>query len=265
MTENMSNVAQAANEAIADPAPRINAAPVTAVTLMRGVFHDEQWHTDAVIRELNGEDEEMIASLTSKQELVYSDYMTALLRRAVVSIGDVLIKDNPSVVDNLIIGDRDLLFIGAMKATYGRYREMEITCGNCSATNFVTLNLNEDFKFELPNIDLSKPLEIEMRDGSIVKLNYPTGADSSQVSKKAKTIAEQNTIMLARCAVWDDDNRPNDTEKWAKSLGVSDRNKLVRALTTNPPGPQMEEVKTQCAKCQEDLIILMDWVSLLFG
>ena len=265
MTENMSMVAEAANEAIADPAPRISPAPVTAVTLMRGVYHDGEWHKDANIRELNGEDEEVIASLTSKQELVYSDYMTALLRRAVVNIGDVDIKENPAVVDNLIIGDRDLLFIGAMKATYGRYREMEITCGNCSATNFVTLNLNEDFKFEMPKKDLSAPLEVKLRDGSIVKLNYPTGADSSQVSKKAKTVAEQNTIMLSRCAVWDDENRPNDPEKWAKSLGISDRNKLVRALTSNPPGPQMEEVKTQCAKCNEELVILMDWVSLLFG
>jgi hypothetical protein len=265
MSETTQAQASAANEAIQDPAPRMNPAPVTAVSLMRGVKGFEDWETDAVIRELNGEDEEAIASLTNKEGLVYSDYMSALLKRAVVSIGDIQIKDNPSVIDNLIIGDRDLLFVGAMKATYGRFRELDVTCGNCGSTNFVTLNLDEDFKFDRPSKDFTKPLEIEMRDGSIVKINYPTGGDSAYVAKKSKTIAEQNTLMIARCIESDDETSVEEKERWAKTIGVSDRNKLVRALTSNPPGPKMEEVKTQCAKCQEDLIIVMDWVSLLFG
>jgi len=265
MSEISQAQATAANEAIQDPAPRISPAPVTNVSLMRGVKGFEDWETDAVIRELNGEDEEAIASLTSKEGLVYSDYMSALLKRAVVSIGDTKVKDNPSIIDNLIIGDRDLLFVGAMKATYGRFREMEVTCGNCGSTNFVTLNLDEDFKFERPNKDFTKPLTVELRDGSTVRINYPTGGDSAYVAKKSKTIAEQNTLMIARCTEWDNDISIEEKEHWAKNLGVSDRNKLVRALTSNPPGPKMEEVKTQCAKCQEDLIIVMDWVSLLFG
>lgn len=265
MSEVTEATVQAANEAMADPAPRMNQAPITLVDLIKGVEHGGEWFTNATIRELNGEDEEAIASLTSKPDLVYNDYMSALLKRAVVSIGDIDVEDNPSVVENLIIGDRDLLFIGAMKATYGRFREMEVSCGNCATTNFVTLNLEEDFKFDMPKGDFTKPLEVTMRNGSVLKINYPTGADSAYVTKKAKTTAEQNTLMIARCVVWGDEDRPRDPEKWARSLGVSDRNKLVRALTSNPPGPKMEEVKTQCASCKEDLIILMDWVSLLFG
>lgn len=264
MTEINEAAVSAANEALTDPAPRISPAPVTTVDLMRGVWRNGEWHQSAVIRELNGEDEEAIASLTSKNDLIYSDYMSALLKRSVVTIGNIKTEDDPSIIDELIIGDRDILFVGGMKATYGRFREMEVSCGNCSATNFVTLNLDEDFKFEFPKKDFTKPLEVTLRDGSTVYLRYPTGADSSYVGKNAKTTAEQNTLMLARCSEWGD-NRPADPQKWAKSLGVSDRNKLVRALTSNPPGPRMEEVKTQCAKCEEDLIILMDWVSLLFG
>ena len=98
----------------------------------------------------------------------------------------------------------------------------------------------------------------------MVKLNYPTGADSLHVAKKAKTTAEQNTLMLSRCSTWDG-SPPNNTEAWAKKLNLGDRNKLVKALTTDTPGPKMEEVKTQCANCDGDLLILMDWVSLLFG
>lgn len=265
MSEILQSQASAANEVIQDPAPRMSPAPVTAVSLMRGIKGENGWETEATIRELNGEDEEAIASLTNKENLVYSDYMSALLKRAVVSIGDVMVKENPSVVDNLIIGDRDLLFVGAMKATYGRYRELECSCGNCGSTNFVTLNLDEDFKFERPDKDFTQPIEVVLRNSTKVKINYPTGGDSAYVAKKSKTVAEQNTMMIARCIEWDEEASLEEKEHWAKNLGVSDRNKLVRALTSNPPGPQMEEVKTQCAKCQGDLIVLMDWVSLLFG
>jgi len=255
-----------ANSIIADAAPEVSPAPDTAVNLLRGIYDPDagSWHTVAYVRELNGEDEEIIASANAKGELSYAEYMSILLARAVERIGSLDVTRDKSLVDRLMVGDRDLLFIGTVKATYGRVRELEVICSSCGSKNFVTINLDDDFKMDTPSQDLHKPMEITLKDNSVVKLNYPSGADSLYVAKKAKTTAEQNTLMLARYSVWGAD-RPFDTEAWAKSLSLSDRNKLVKALTTDPPGPRMEEVKAQCAKCQEDLIILMDWVSLLFG
>lgn len=255
-----------ANAVIADPAPSISPAPSTSVDLLKGLYNIEtnEWETVATVRELNGEDEEAIASLTSKKSLSYAEYMSALLTRSVISIGNIQVNQQAPIIDNLMVGDRDLLFIGTVKATYGRMRDLEVTCGNCEANNFVTLNLDDDFSVTKPAVDLRNPIEVTLKNGTVVKLNYPTGADSLYVAKKAKTTAEQNTLMLARCSVWDS-NPPRDLESWAKSLNLGDRGKLVRALSTDPPGPKMEEVKTQCASCGEDLVILMDWVSLLFG
>jgi len=256
-----------ANSVIADPAPQINDAPSTVVDLLRGLLNFEtgQWQTKAIVRELNGEDEEFIASASSKKELSYAEYMSILLSRAVISIGDIEIEGNAYLVDQLMIGDRDLLFLGTIKATYGRARELEVTCGSCDGTNFITLELDEDFKVTKSKNDLHKPMEVTLRDGSVVKLNYPTGADSLFVAKKGKTTAEQNTLMLARCSVWDNGTQPQDLEVWAKALNLGDRSKLVKSLTTDPPGPKMGEVKTQCGVCNEELTLLMDWVSLLFG
>lgn len=262
----MSDVS-AANSAIADPVPQISDAPSTEVELLRGVYDPVagDWQMVAQVRELTGDDEEYIASASSKKELSYAEYMSVLLSRSVMSIGNLKVDENPGLVDNLMVGDRDLLFVGTVKATYGRMRELEVICNHCEGTNYVTLNLDEDFSVEKPKQDLHKPLEVKLKDGqTVVKLTYPTGADSMYVAQKAKTTAEQNTLMLARCSVWDG-NGPLDKEAWAKALNLGDRNKLVKALTADPPGPKMEEVKTQCAKCEEDLFILMDWVSLLFG
>lgn len=257
----------AANALLADPVPQINDAPDTQVNLLRGLFNYEtgEWCVNATVRELTGADEEYIASASSKKELSYAEYMTVLLSRSVLTIGDLDIQQNPSLIDQLMIGDRDMLFLGTIKATYGRARELEVTCGHCDGANFVTLQLDEDFKVSNPNRDFHKPLEVTLKDKSVIKLNYPTGADSLYVAKKGKTVAEQNTLMLSRCVVWEDGTRPDDTEEWAKSLNLGDRSKLVKSLTTDPPGPRMGEVKTQCGLCNEDLTILLDWVALLFG
>ena len=256
-----------ANSVIADAVPQINDVPNVYVDLLRGLFNYEtgEWQTKAVVRELNGEDEEFIASASSKKELSYAEYMSVLLARSVLSIGDIDIQDAPMMVDQLMIGDRDLLFLGTIKATYGRVRELEVTCGSCEGTNFITIQLDEDFEVKNGNQDLHKAMEVTLKNGTVVKLNYPTGSDSLYVAKKGKTTAEQNTLMLARCTVWDDAVRPGNLEEWAKALNLGDRSKLVKSLTTDPPGPRMGEVKTQCGVCNEELTLLMDWVSLLFG
>ena len=116
--------ADSINSALQEDVPEMKAAPNTVVELIRGIFNDEleSWDTTAVVRELNGFDEEALASLDNRT-LVYAEYMSALLKRAVVSIGSVMIANNPSVIDNLIIGDRDLLFLGVVEATYGKTRE----------------------------------------------------------------------------------------------------------------------------------------------
>lgn len=257
----------AANSVIADSVPVINDAPITDIQLLRGLFNYEtnEWETDATVRELNGEDEEFLASASAKKELSYAEYMSVLLSRSVVSIGSFKVSEEPSLIDQLIIGDRDMLFLATVKATYGRVREIEVSCGSCGANNYVSLQLDDDFKVRVPKNGLHTPIEVKLKNGSVVKLVYPTGADSLYVAKKGKTTAEQNTLMLARCSVWDGADRPADLELWAKALNLGDRNKLVKSLTTDPPGPQMEEVKTQCGSCNEDMTILMDWVSLLFG
>lgn len=262
----MSDVSSA-NSIIADPAPQVTSAPDTEVRLLRGLQSPDtgEWQTIARVRELNGEDEEFLATASAKKELSYAEYMSVLLSRSVMSIGDIDVKEEPMWLDYLMIGDRDLLFLGTVKATYGRARDLEVTCGRCEGTNYITLQLDDDFPVKGKTANLHEPIEVKLRDGSVVKLNYPTGADSLYVAKKGKTTAEQNTLMLARCSVWDSTDRPQDLEMWAKALNLGDRNKLVKSLTTDPPGPRMEEVKTQCGVCNEELTLLMDWVSLLFG
>lgn len=265
MSETLVDMAGAANAAIADPAPTIDQPPSGEVTLIRGVFNTAsgEWETKAQVRELTGEDEEALAALDAKEDLSYGDYLIALLQRAVVSIGSQTTANNPHLIEDLIIGDRDLLFLGVVKATYGKNREMQLFCGNCQESNDVTINLDEDFKVEGTPDDMTRPIQVKLKDGSTVSFNYPTTGDSRYATKKGKTTAEQNTLIISRCLVSEMDR--DSRESWAKKLSLVDRKKITKAINSAQPGPRMEEVKTQCAHCDEELTVVIDWVSLLFG
>jgi hypothetical protein len=265
MSETLSNLAETANSAIADPIPTIDSPPPTEVKLLRGVFNSAtgDWEKTAVVRELTGEDEEHLAALDAKEDLSYGDYLNYLLQRAVVSIGSMPVGNSQHLIDELIIGDRDLLFLGVIRATYGRGREMQLNCGTCGGSNDVTIDLDNDFKIEQSDVDISKPVSVQLKNGQTFNFNYPTTGDSRYAVKRGKTTAEQNTYMISRCLMseMDRDNR----ESWAKKLTLVDRKKIVKAINQAQPGPRMEEVKTQCSHCDEELTVVLDWVSLLFG
>ena len=256
--------ADAVNQAIQDPAPQIANPKSLQVELLRGFFDGSEWQTSASVKELTGVDEEALSAFDIRNGVSYSEYMTHLLKRSVVDIGSTRVEDNPAILDNLIIGDRDVLFLATLKATYGRYREFELMCRECNGHNDIKIDLEDDFKVDESSKDLRVPLTATLRDGTVIQLNYPTGADSQYVSKKAKTTAEQNTMMLSRCTILPGMDRPQ-AEVWAKNLNLADRNKLVKTLLSAQPGPRMEEVETQCAHCNAKLVLALDWVSLLFG
>jgi hypothetical protein len=250
------------NAALAEKIPEVKAPPSTSIELLRGVFNKEtnSWENTAYVRELNGFDEEALAAFDN-QNVVYSEYMSVLLKRAVVSVGSFTIKDDPSVIDNLIIGDRDLLFLKVIEATYGVNREYQVICGSCSASNDIIVPMNE-FENRKVEHDPHNPIEVTITDGSKIHLRLPNGTDSQVVAKKAKTTAEQNTLMLARCVEHPYMVNP---QQWAKELGMKDRNELIRVLMDSQPGPEIGEVNAQCATCGSDLNIVLDWASLLFG
>lgn len=265
MSEQLSDIASAANAAIADSAPEIADVPPTSVKLIRGIWNSEleDWDSSATVRELTGEDEEALAALDAKGDLTYSEYLTALLQRGVISIGSQVVAHNPHIIDDLLLGDRDLLFLGVLRATYGKVREVQMICGNCDGSNDVGIDLDEDFKMETQTSDVTKPLSVVLKNKKTYSFNYPTSGDSKYAAKKAKTTAEQNTLIIARCLVGDMDR--DSREVWAKKLSLPDRKKIIKLLNSAQPGPRMQEVNTQCAHCEKELTVILDWVSLLFG
>ena len=238
------------NDAMAEEAPRMPSPIPGKVELMRGLHNadDNKWHTVAHVRELNGVDEEQLAALGSRDDIGYGEYMNEVLKLSVESIGDLEVKDMPDLIDKLIIGDRDVLFLQVLKTTYGRTKEFQVTCRYCGEMNDVEIDMDEDFQFSPPDIDLRQPFDVKTKNGGVVSLRLPTGETTSLTSKKASTDAEINSYLLATSVVTKDDTSIEERLDWARALPMSDRQKLVKTLGKLADiGPKMQEVNTQCA------------------
>lgn len=265
--------ADAINEAISDdPAPHMGEAPLLFVDLFMGIKEPDPanpegepvWHSRAALRELTGRDEEYLANIEKRQGITYGEYLTELLTCGTVAIGDVPIN-SPSDINRLCLPDRDMLFLGLIRATYGDTREIRYICPHCDTSNDVTLELDKDFPITEPSFDLRQGLTVPTSEGDIV-LRVPSGFDVDAVQVDDQTSAQSNTEMLARCRVWGDQEVTTDEARaWALNLGMKDRRKLSEALLAIKAGPKMGEVNAPCASCGEDMPILLDWASLLLG
>ena len=267
MSITLSEDAAAFNEAIQDPPPEVGKAAPTTVNLMRGLVDPEtgEWQSVAIVSEMTGEDEEALDLISTKDNLSYAEYTSALLRRSVTSIGNLRVASDPSVLDNLIIGDRDLLFLGIIRATYGNIRDFRLICPSCKESNEVKVTLDTDFEIEEPKGDARSTREITLKDGSVVSIKYLTGKDAKAVASAGDTTAVQNTEIVTQSVVWDDDRSIQVRRSWSKGLSLADRKTIVRAVLDDQPGPRLEEVNAPCAYCSEDITMVLDWVSLLLG
>lgn len=252
-----SNTANTINAALQDPVPVIGPSTDPVVQLLRGYMGEKT----AIVREMTGADEEYLSSLESRSALPYPEYVSALLKRTVVSIGNIQVKKTPEVIDDLIVADRDLLFLGVVKATYGSVREYHLTCPHCSDSIDMSVNIDEDFPLQGTEEDAIKPVAVVLKSGDEILFDLPKGSDAKYVGKKGKTLAEQNTLMISRCA----NVTHHDKEAWARSLNIADRNKIVSAILDVKIGPKPGEVNDPCPHCGEQIILPLDWVSLLFG
>lgn len=257
----MASQADALSKALEEPVPRMEEPPNTVVDLYVGLEDSfGVWHTKTIIRELTGADEEALASLEAKEGMNYAEYMAFILRRVVESVGTIDVTQNKNLVDDLIVGDRDKLFMAIIEATYGKIREYQVACTSCGESNDVFVDITA-FAEKPLKTGGGNFVKFVLKNGQEVQLRLPNNGDTLVVNKIATTIAEQNTLMLSRCV----QNIEGNPVEWAKSLGMGDRANLVKKLLEAQPGPEIEEVDAQCAHCNEKFVMVLDWASLLLG
>jgi hypothetical protein len=254
----MSEPKKEVKEAIPVPLP-----PEGAVHLPGGWFNKNGEHfQEAEVRELNGEDEEYIAKSNSNRN--QGKLVAALLERAVVSIGGN--RATKDMLEDLLIGDRDMLLMGIRVATYGDELEMAVMCPNCDNK----IDLLYQFSVDVPVKELEDPTQrefkVQLRKNEAT-ITLPDGrAQMAVFNSNKKTAAELNSLLLEKCLKYIDGQPPiGGVVNAVKFLNLKDRQTLIEFMIENQPGPQYGEVKQTCDQCEQEFPLVLGMSDLFPG
>jgi hypothetical protein len=247
---NQDELTRIAQAAMAEPQKAVETVvPSNPLVKLPGGFIDANGDlaTTAEVRELTGEDEEIISKSATA-----SKALTSLLVRGTVSIGDA----EPAIedFDKMLSGDRDSILIGIRCLTFGEEVEYSAICPSCSLQQILTINLNEDIKY----ITLEDPIRdrswnITLKNGDLANVSLPTGKVQRRITEapESTTSAELTTMLLSAAinSINDSPAKPSTALK----LSISDREKLVTDISTRNPGPRLSEVSKACQACGESV------------
>lgn len=257
----------------ANPVPMVRIPGDDDIMLCYGIEVDGVFHRSAVVRELVGVDEEAMSKLDVNRNDYEALMLDLVVRRATLMIGDLDMQqpDNQRLMGKLLMGDRDLLWMQIMFATYGEEKEYrEYRCPACQALNDFTINVRD-----LVNINGLRsttptavvPLRGKKHKGKKVLVHYPTGEDQLfawRAHDDKATMVEMNTTIIERCVRTLDGEPIMDRKDFALNLNAADRKTIVAAINDGP-SVTFKEVPVTCSNCEANMPIVFGWSDLLSG
>ena len=256
-----------AKRVIVGDAPLMEEPPDTQVKLCRGLFQGQSWATDAEVKELSGEDEEVIARSLSQNDAM--SLVNAMLTQGVVRIGHVDLLSRPPVerlatINQLLVGDKELLFLRILQVTFGDERVVDTICPACEQRIEVVYHISKDIPIRQLDEPTRAQFDFVLRNGDRLEYRLVNGEDQTEATKRrAALLPEQNTIMLSRCITSLNGRPLVDPLHFAKALGAGDRRNLLKEINLHQPGPYFEEVKLPCAECGVESGFAPAWADLL--
>lgn len=249
---------QRAQEEIVGPVPTIAPAPDCVITLPRGLPHNGTMQTKAEVRELNGNDEEALARYRKTEDIFDAVIALGTERVGDLDLSNLPLADRQAHLRQLLVGERDWLFLTVARATYGDDRTYPYTCQDCKKEQDLTVKISEDFvpaiNKEASNFTYttSKGVELEVR--------LPVGADQLEVLKKEGTSsAEANTKLLALCVLSVNGAVVVDPLNFARGLPMRDRQDLITKMLDRQPTVDLV-VKFECMGCAEEQQVTFGWL-----
>ena len=244
--------------------PMIQESVEPYVELPRGLMHAGSWQKRTTVRELTGIDEEAISRVKEVSDIYDTVLALGTVRVGSLELGTLPLAERQGYLAQLLVGERDQLFIGIVRMTYGDRKTMNYRCPMCNEQQELTVVLSEDFPLELPESDIEvTEFDYHTSAGDRIVYRPAIGADQIEaLRRKNATMAEQNTIMLSRCIRRvNDDPVVVDPVLYARKLPMRDRQGLLAALVSRQPKVDMT-VTVECVGCREEQVIPLGWADL---
>lgn len=248
--------ATAASEPQSVSTPVVITAPSdTLVTLPGGYINAAgEVIKTAEVRELTGRDEEFVGKAMSANKA-----FSGLLARAVLKIGDEKITD--SIIETLLIGDRDALMLGIYKATFGPTAEISSWCPGCVEYKTVEVDVDRDIEVNTLSNPFDRQFYVEGKSHNYL-VSLPTGVTQREVmANSEKTAAELHTILLEQ-TVLEIDGGPVISKGQIQNMSIVDRRKIGDELNKRACGPVFTEVQVDCPDCEGKVVVPINLGSL---
>jgi hypothetical protein len=236
---------QALTEQPAVEAPKIVSPTDILVDLPGGTVINGEVIKTAVVRELNGRDEEALIRADNAGKM-----FSIVVNRATVSLGGT--KATEEILDKLLVGDRDAILLGIYRATFGETAELAGYCEGCSEFKVVEINVVEDIKTRLLPDPTATTFTVKGKNKEFV-VALPTGiAQKKMMANKDATVAENLTTLLEETIV-EIDGKPVFSKAQIQALGIVDRRTIAEEISDRNPGPQFDPVKVTCPDCESEV------------
>ena len=230
--------------------PVMENPPSTMLTLPRGLRHERAWHTDVVIRELTGMDEETLGRFTN-----FLDRWEVLIALGIESIGPVTFSDKPlaerrEMSMRLLSGERMMIFLAVVGATFGDKRTYTFTCRQCQTEMESDILVSQDFPVSTPEDGYgTHTYAFTTRKGDKIEYRLPTGADERDVlDRKNLNEGERNTQLLTAIVQKINGKPPLDPEAYLRNMPIQDRIGLLTAVNKYQPTYDFS-MDIECVKC----------------
>jgi hypothetical protein len=217
--------------------------------------------------ELTGSDEEYIARMMGGSNPTL--YLNAVLTYGTEVLGPhelsgLTVPERMALIDSLLVGEKELLFLNILRVTYGDQRTVPVKCPTCDAINDVSFSIKEDVPIRTMDDPFAMDYEFTCRNGDNIRYRLVNGADQAASAQNPRaTLPEQNTVLLSRVINTVNGKPLVDPMHYSRDLGALDRRNLLDALLTKQPGPYFEEVKLPCATCGAESLFTPTWADLL--
>ena len=238
-------LSQALNEAqVIEPAKIVSPTDIL-VDLPGGTVINGEVIKTALVRELNGRDEEAIVRAEGSPRM-----FSVIVNRATSTLGSVTATED--LLDRLLIGDRDALLLGIYRATFGETAELAGYCNGCKEYKIVEVNILTDIKSRFLPDPTETNFVVKGKNKEFL-VTLPTGLTQKKIlANPEANIAESMTVLLEN-TVLEIDGRPVFSKNQIQALGVVDRRAIADAIADRNPGPLFDDIKVTCPDCESEV------------
>lgn len=229
---------------VLDPAPGC-----LAVELPCGYIQGEEIHTTAVVREMRGYEEDILASSGS-----IIARLNAVVGNCLVQLGGISDRATlQKAAADLTGHDRMVVLLAIRRVSLGDFYDCNVTCPNCRVEQHVTLDLKQIDVVPMPNRMLRDRTDT-LPSGKEVKWHVIRATDEEWLTAQKSKKNDRLTLgLLSRVdSVGDVEiDRNRDYRKAVdalKSLSTKDRT-FMRELFEREEGSIDTKVEFDCDEC----------------